>query len=91
MKMQYIELSDAPLTYAGFINALHFFRFLWTQEDFWAKSNTERTEMVWALVHDFNRMEGTLDEVATAGVGMQGAVMEYKLRRKLMLADGKTT
>jgi hypothetical protein len=91
MTLRYLDLSDEPISYDDFIYALNAFRQSWTREDFWALSNEHRNELAWALVHDFNRMEGTLDQIATASVGMQGAIMEYKLRHQLLREDGKTT
>jgi len=73
------------VTFNDFCTRLCDFRQLWSDVNFWRKSGEERVEIIDSLISDFGVMDGTSEQIETAGIGLKAVIVEYKIRNGLRL------
>lgn len=76
--------EEKPTTFREVCDMIHAFRDKWGNKEFWKLPYEEQIASILLITSAFNRMEGSLDEIKSAGQGMQSVTFEFKMRRDLL-------
>lgn len=79
-------IQDAePITFGEFVQALQNFRDRWGDRSFWKQPYEKQIEEIFVVISRFTRMDGTFEQIKSAGTALTALAYEFKMRRAVII------